>query len=109
MSGPISAVIFAVFVLLLLVGMSSTAVRYLRYRRRSIRPPVLLKRDVALLGGLAVPFVIIAAVRAFALQPFVTAEGDPHIWYLLVTGIPPIIGLAIYCWYELVIIERPRA
>lgn len=108
MSAVISAAIFVVFLLLLLIGVVSTAMRYVRYHRRRINPPLLLKRDVALLVGLAVPFVLIAAVRAFSLQPLVSPDGQPHLWYLLVTGIPPIAGLAVYCWYELFVIERKR-
>lgn len=107
----LSAVIFVVFVGLVVVAVISTGARYFRYRRRGMKPPLLLKRDVALFVGLAIPFVILAAVRVFPeLRETVTdGEGRPHFWYLILTGLPPIGGLAVYCWFELAVIERDRA
>lgn len=104
----LSAVILFVFVLLLAIGAISTVARTLRYRRAAIRRPVLLNRDRDLLLGLAIPFVLIAVVRAFSLQWLVndSATGQSHIWWLLVTGVPPIYAVARYDWYELRVIER---
>jgi heme/copper-type cytochrome/quinol oxidase subunit 2 len=105
----VSAAIFVVFVVLLVWGATSTGLRSMRYARRHRPQPVLLKRDRDLLLGLAVPFVLIAAVRAFGLQWLVndSSTGSSHIWWQLITGLPPIYALARYCWFEQRIIERP--
>lgn len=103
----LSAVILFTFVILLAIGAVSTALRALRYRRLGIQRPVLLNRDRDLLIGLAFPFLLIAIVRAFGLQPLINDEaGQPHIWWLLLTGIPPIYALARYDYFELRVIER---
>lgn len=104
----VSAAIFVVFVGLLVWGATSTSMRSLRYARRNLRQPILLKRDRDLLLGLAVPFVIIGAVRAFGLQELILDEnGQVRLWYLLVTGLPPIYALSRYVYFEHRVIERP--
>jgi O-antigen/teichoic acid export membrane protein len=104
----LSVIIFGVFLLLLVMGATSTLVRYIRYRREKIEPPVLLKRDVALLVGLALPFLLISAVRALGLTSVVTGEDGPQLWWLIATGPPGIIAIAVFVYYELFVIERPR-
>lgn len=107
MSEILSAVIFLVFLVLLLVAAASTLIRYINYRRDGLPTPRLLPRDRDVFLGLAIPFLLIGAVRAFALQSFITGpDGTPHIWWLLVTGLPPIYALARYCYFELMVIER---
>lgn len=106
-SGLVSAVIFGLFLLLLLIGTASTYVRWLRYRRLRIPAPVLLKRDAVLLGGLAIPFLLISAVRVVGISA-VSGEDGPQIWWLLLTGLPAIVAIAVYVYYELAVIERPR-
>ena len=103
----LSAAILFTFTILVLVGATTTTRRALRYRRLKIEAPVLLGRDRDLFLGLAIPFAIIAAVRAFELQWLVLdPSGAPHLWYLLLTGIPPIYALARYDWFELFVIEK---
>ena len=105
----LSAAILLTFIGLLVVGAVSTVARVLRYKRQGIAPPVLLNRDRDLLIGLALPFVIIATVRAFGLQDRVlNSNGVPFIWYLILTGLPPIYAVARYCYYELAVIEKTR-
>lgn len=104
----ISAAILLTFVGLLLIAVISTGGRWIRYHRTGFRRPRLLNRDVVLVIGLAIPFVLILAVRAFDLLPFVTGEDGPHLWWLLMTGIPPIIAIAVYDYYELAVIERDQ-
>lgn len=107
-SEVVAGLIFVVFLSLLIVGATSTLVRQIRYYRHHEKPPVLLARDRDLLLGLAIPFVVIGAVRAFGLTDLVAPHGEARTWYLLVTGLPPIYALARYCYYELFVIERPR-
>jgi len=108
MTEIVSALILVVFTGLLLVGAISTLGRHFRYRRLRIRAPLLLYRDRDLLVGLAIPFVLISAARAFSLNSLIRqADGSPQLWWLLVTGLPPIYALARYCWFELFVIERP--
>lgn len=102
----VSALILIVFTGLLIVGAVSTLGRHLRYHRLKIRPPLLLYRDRDLLVGLSIPFVLISAARAF-MWNVRNADGSPQLWWLLVTGMPPIYALARYCWFELFVIERP--
>lgn len=102
----VSAVIFGLFVVLLIVGAVSTAARSIRYRAEGLPQPRLLPRDRDLFIGLALPFLLIAAVRAFGLREVVSGDGVPAFLWLLVTGIPPLYALARYCWFELFVIER---
>lgn len=108
MSEVISAVIFFTFTGLLVVGSVSTTLRYLRYRRARIPAPILLYRDRDLFIGLAFPLVLIAAARTFGWD--VRQDNNtPELYWVLLTGVPPIYALARYCWYELAVIERnPR-
>jgi hypothetical protein len=102
-----SAVILMVFTALLLVGAVSTFGRHVRYRQLKIRPPLLLYRDRDLLVGLAIPFLLISMARAFNWNVR-QLDGSPQLWWLLMTGIPPIYALARYCYFELYVIERPE-
>lgn len=105
----LSAAILMTFVGLTLVGALSTFARVMRYRRHGDPQPLLLGRDRDLLLGLAIPFAIIGTVRAFELQAHVLdVNGVPQIWYLLLTGLPPIYAMARYCYFELFVIERTR-
>lgn len=104
----LSSLILLVFTGLLLVGAISTGSRWIRYRKTGFRRPRLLNRDVVLVTGLSIPFVLIAASRAFGLQPLVAGEDGPHLWWLLLTGIPPIIAIAVYDYFELRVIERDQ-
>lgn len=102
-----NAAIFIIFTTLLVVGAISTLLRSLHYRRRRLPQPVLLPRDRDLLIGLALPFVAIAAVRVFGAQGAITdGDGVNQLWWVLVTGLPPIYALGRYCWFELRVIER---
>lgn len=106
MSSVLSAVIFITVMTLLLLGVASTVYRSFRYRREGLKQPVLLGRDRDLLIGLAAPFVLIAAIRAFGLQESISGESGPHLWYVLATGLPPIYALARYDYFELRVIDR---
>lgn len=108
MSELLSAVILIVFTLLVAVAAVSTTLRWFRYHARRMQTPVLLPRDRDLFLGLVVPFLLIAAVRAFPDLRAMTldADGYPHIWWQLLTGLPPIYAVARYVYFELWVIER---
>lgn len=107
MAELISAVIFVLFVLLLVTAATSTLIRYISYRRDGIPAPRLLPRDRDVFLGLAIPFVLIAAARVFDWSAVILDdEGKAQLWWLLLTGIPPLYALARYCYFELFVIER---
>lgn len=100
----VNFLILAVFLGLLLVSTLSTAARGIRYRRASHPLPRLWGRDIALIGGLTIPFVLIFAARAFSFAPSVAGQ----LWWSLITGIPPIVGIAVYAYFELFVIEAQK-
>ena len=103
-----SAAILIIFIGLLVWGAASTTMRSVRYHRRQMPQPVLLRRDRDVMIGLAIPFVIIGAVRAFGWTEHVlTDDGEVELWYTLLTGLPPIFALARYVFFETRVIERP--
>ena len=105
----VSLVMLVVFVALTVVGSVSTGLRSIRYHRRHIRQPVLLPRDRDLLIGVAIPFVLVGIVRVFGLEWMVRDQSEPHLWWLLIIGLPPIYAMARYVYFELAVIERlPR-
>ena len=106
-SDQLTALVFIVFVGLLIVGASATLRRSIEYARRGIDQPILLPRDRDMLLGLTVPFGAITAVRLFELRSWVSdAAGDPYWWWILITGLPPIYAIGRYVWFELRVIER---
>ena len=107
LSDAVSTTVFVLFVLLLLVGASTTVRRAIAYNRRGRPMPVLLPRDRDLLLGLTIPFATISCVRVFNLTPLVIdGNGDAHVWYVLLTGAPALYALARYCYFELFVIEH---
>ena len=107
MSELISAMIFVAFVVLLVVAAASTTIRYMAYRREGVGTPRLLPRDRDVMIGLAFPFVLIGGMRAFGLQSLVlNGDGVAHVWWVLLTGLPPIYAVARYCYFELFVIEK---
>ena len=92
--------------LLLFIGAASTGLRYRRYRREKVPVPLLLGRDVTLMAGLTLPFLAILIVRAFGVTSIVTGDGGPEVWWLLLTGVPALIAIGVYVYFELFVIER---
>lgn len=89
--------LIGLYVLLLLASTATTARRWMRFRRHRERPPRLLFRDFILLISHALPLVLIMVMRATI---GLLAIGDA--WIALV--IPPLIGIAIYLFYEIFVI-----
>lgn len=110
LSEIVSFAFLLVFTILLVIAVLTTGSRWLRYHRTGFRRPRLLNRDVVLVIGLAVPFVLILLNRAFDWQAYVINKqtGHPELWWLLLTGLPAIVALAVYDWFELAVIERDQ-
>lgn len=106
-SDVVTAVIFFAFVALLVIGATTTVKRSVQYARRRLAQPVLLPRDRDLILGLTIPFVAIGLSRLLDLRDLITdSAGDPEVWWILITGLPPVYALARYDWFELFRIER---
>ncbi len=93
---------------LLFIGLTSTISRYLRYRMTNTPIPRLLRRDLVLLATHAVPYIIILTLRVMDKVHFDFGGGGinsiPEVWVLLFT--PGIVGVAVYVYFELFVIEK---
>lgn len=98
----LNTVILLLFTGGLLASNVIIARRFNDYFKEGIQPPLLAYRDLGLLAGLAFPFLLIFIIRAAGLTPMVAGT----IWWTLVTGIPPIVGVAQFLYFELFIIEK---
>jgi hypothetical protein len=97
-----AAAIVFVFTGLLVIGSVTTIARAVDLRRRGHSLPTLLIRDVVVLTGLAWPFVAIGFVRAWDFGSVVAGQ----LWWLYLTGIPPLIAAAVFVYYETRVIGR---
>lgn len=97
-------VALVLFVAPLFVGAATTVARVLLYRRERRPRPVLLTRDVIVIGGLALSFTLIAFVRVLGLVPVVR---ESVVW-AIATSTPAVVAAFTYAWYELFVIERGR-
>lgn len=98
----INGIFFAVFSSVLAIGALRTLVRVGQYRAASKKIPLLLFRDVLLVGGLALPFVLILASRAFGWAPFLIGQ----LWWVLLTSGTGLIGVTTYTIFEFLVIDR---
>jgi len=87
------------YVVLLAVGLFTTARRWLRFRRYTVAVPRLLRRDVILLAGHAIPVVL--ALGALAVGMRITTA--PLAWWVAFV-VPPLIGIGVYVWYEVAVL-----
>jgi hypothetical protein len=81
----VNTVYLALFVIGLLTALTILFYRVVEYRRAKWQTPWLLKRDLALIGGLAVPFLLIFIRRAFKIEAidsiaWTIFTGTPAIW-----------------------------
>lgn len=100
----VSTVILVTFVVLTVLAFSRIGHRFLEYSREHLSPPLLAVRDLAFTGGLAFPFVAILAVRAFGWLELVRDQ----VWWSLFTGVPAILGIATFVYFEFFVIEKVR-
>ncbi len=98
------AIVFVTFVVLLVVITGWTSVRWLRYRRAHLPVPLLLKRDVIFWAGLSVP------IGSLFLARFLGWTGLAYnLGWLLVTTVPFFVGMGVFAYLEVFIIDRqPR-
>lgn len=100
----IHTVAFLAFITLLLVGFLTTTARVAFYRVMRHALPRLLKRDIAVIGGLAASFGTILLVRALGIGPTLREN-----WlYAVLTDIPAISAVAVYVYFEVFVIERGK-
>jgi hypothetical protein len=95
----------ALFTALLDVGLLATLGRAYWRISRGYKIPRLMARDLALMGGLAWPFCLILAVRTLPEAERVMLIGSLE--WALITSVPPIIGIAVWDYFELFVIRPP--
>lgn len=98
----LNAIFFFTFTSVLVVGALRTFVRVIQYRHDGQTIPLILWRDAVFLGGLAIPFAMILASRAFGWAPFLI--GNPG-WVVATSG-PALIGATTYAIFEFLVIDR---
>jgi hypothetical protein len=94
-----------VFTALVVLGALLTIERALWRRRHGFRLPLLLYRDLALLVGLAWPFVLILGVRTLPDADRIALITSLE--WTLVTTVPAILGVAVWVYFEAFVIRRP--
>jgi hypothetical protein len=97
----VNTIILVVFTVLLFVGLGRTVYRWFEYRLAGIPVPPILTRDVISRGGLGFPFALILTARALGLGGVVSGQ----LWWSLLTGVPAIIGVATYTYFEFFVIR----
>lgn len=98
----LSAVYGIAYVTGLVIAAASLIVRVARYVRAGWRIPRLLWRDVVLIVGLAIPFgggLVLGRVFGIPL-------GDSPLW-VIPTGALAVLGIWVFVYNELFVIERP--
>lgn len=98
----LKAAFASAFILLLAIGAITTFARVIYLRRQSHALPRLLIRDVLFFFGFSWTVVVILVVRAIGAPP---GLGD-QLWWVLLTSVPPIVSLLVYCYFELFVIGR---
>ena len=86
----------------LLVGFGSTLYRMISLRRGGKPQPHLIVRDLVLVGGLSLSFLLVA-VRRLVDLPVVDEW-----WWSLLTAAPAIGAVWVYAYYEVLVIGHRR-
>jgi hypothetical protein len=98
--------VIVTFIVLLVVGAGATITRGVSYLRAHEPMPKLLLRDIFSRTGLALPLTLVFAVRF--LRPFIDLTGlGQQPWYILLTTLPALIGVAVYAYFELFVLGGP--
>lgn len=102
----VAVALLVIYVGLLVMGIGSTVLRGVRYRRYHITMPSLLLRDVLVLGGHALPLVALLVLR---IMDFVQFDFDrsgvnsyPIAWVIVLA--PAVFAVAVYDYYEFFVI-----
>ena len=98
----LNTLILGAFTAGLLLSVIALVKRFVDYGKEGVRPPLLAYRDLGLLAGLCLPFLLIFIFRAFGLTQIAVGQ----IWWTLITGIPPVLGVAQFVWFEYFVIEK---
>lgn len=104
----VQTAIFVAFSVFIALGAVTTTARLIRYWRKNSRPPLLLYRDVVARLSLAIPFGAILGARIVRNLLHFDDGFTRTWWWALATGIPAVIGAAIYLYFELFVIERAK-
>jgi hypothetical protein len=94
----------AVFVGLLVAAFASVGGRYLDLRRSGQRVPMLLYRDMAFLGLMCVPFVMILGARWLDVGPMLAGE----MWWVVATSTPAVGALVVWLLFESFVVGKRR-
>ncbi len=97
-----------VYSALLLLGVLSTLTRWRQMRGAGMTIPRLLRRDVIVIGGHALPLLLLMAGRVADLYEFDFSGNaintSPMGWLLI--AVPAICAVAVYDYYEWFVIGR---
>lgn len=102
----INALAFLAFLILFAVGTGATLSRVVAYRIHGIKMPRLLIRDAQVIGGFAFSFGLILAVRVLRAFGVDVSGLATNIWWTVGSSIPALWAVAVYAFYEVVVIER---
>lgn len=100
--GAINTIAFALFAVLLAAGAARTFARLVYYRRHRARRPRLLNRDAVMIGGLTFAIGLILLSRATG----TSSQFRESVAWALLTDLPALLAVAVYCWFEYRVIER---
>jgi hypothetical protein len=95
----------SVFLLALLVGFLTTGARVIHYLLNHKARPRLLTRDVLTKGGLLLSFAPIVLIRFLPAETRQAITTGNVTWALLTT-VPATLGMCVYVYYEIFVIER---
>jgi len=103
----VNAVGLGVFVLLLAAAAGRLAVRYATYRLEGVRVGVILRRDVILLGALALVFGSVILIRALGWSDFVASHSEVRLAYIVASDIVALGALGYWTWAEYFVVGKP--
>lgn len=95
----------SIFLIALFAGFGRTVARVFFYYRKKTERPRLLTRDFIVLGGLCISFGLITAVRFLPIEVR-QALTTGNVAWALATTIPACVGVLVYLYYEVAVIER---
>lgn len=99
----INAATLIIFLILAIGIILKISSRYLRYRREGLKRPALLKRDLFLWIGLAVPFL---GVLIFRTTGAITRESPFYPIWVLSTDALGLAAVIYWAYFEFFLIER---
>jgi hypothetical protein len=95
-------VILLLFTLGLVLSTWRIAWRLVRFIQTGTPVPRLLPRDLTFFTGMLLPFLLILGARGLGLGEEVRGQ----LWWILLTGVPAVIAVGVFTFYEWFVIER---